>query len=346
MGDVNGIGPELLIKAFGDSRLKEICVPIVYGSVKAINIYRKVLNIGKFQYQVIQTPDQAQYKRFNIIECVPDLDRIEIGKPSSEGGKSAYFAVKRAIEDAQHQKLDALITLPVDKASFQEHYESFAGHTEMLAEAFNVSENLMLMVYDNLRVGVATNHLPIKDVSGALSVEKIVRKVQLLNQSIIKDFNIPRPLIALLGLNPHSGDNGLIGEEEKSLIIPAIEQLKKEGIMVSGPYPADGFFGSMTYRKFDGIMAMYHDQGLVPFKLLAGYSGVNFTSGIPLVRTSPDHGVAYDIAGKNIADVDSFRQALYLSIDVYRNRKMNEELKDGALTLKGVVTSPKSPLKE
>ncbi|MDP5169304.1 MAG: 4-hydroxythreonine-4-phosphate dehydrogenase PdxA [Bacteroidia bacterium] len=331
IGDVNGIGPELIIKAFEDSRLKDQCVPILYGSSRVINIYRKVMGVEKFNYVVITTPSQAHYHKLNLIECVPNLERVDIGVASEASGEAAYLSLKRAIEDAQHQELDALVTMPVNKATIEKQEPGFVGHTEMLAEAFNAQESLMLMVSDQMRIGVVTTHVPVKDISAQLTIEKIVKKVRLMNQTLKRDFTIEQPMIAVLGLNPHAGDDGLIGEEEKSIINPALIQLQKEGINVFGPYPADGFFGALTYRKFDGIMAMYHDQGLIPFKLLAGYSGVNFTAGLPVVRTSPDHGVAYDIAGKDIADPESLRAALYLAIDVVGQRRMNEKLEAEAL---------------
>ncbi|RMG73087.1 MAG: 4-hydroxythreonine-4-phosphate dehydrogenase PdxA [Bacteroidetes bacterium] len=333
MGDVNGIGPELIIKAFMDSRLRDICIPIVYGSARVINIYRKVLRINKFNYQTVQTPSQAHPGKLNIIECLPGLERIEIGKHSELGGKAAIQALQRAIADAQHTELDALVTMPVDKAALQMHEPSFMGHTELLAKAFNVKESLMLMVSDRLRVGLVTNHLPLAEVARNLSVDRIVRKAKLLTSSLENDFSLQQPMIALLGLNPHAGDRGLIGTEDSELIGKAVELLKAEGIHAFGPYPSDGFFGSMTYQRFDGVLAMYHDQGLIPFKLLAGYEGTNFTAGIPFIRTSPDHGVAYDIAGKGTADPGSLRQALYLAIDVHEQRALNAELKANPLPM-------------
>ncbi|MEZ4848238.1 MAG: 4-hydroxythreonine-4-phosphate dehydrogenase PdxA [Bacteroidia bacterium] len=331
IGDVNGIGPELIIKAFQDTRLKELCIPIVYGSSRVLNIYRKILRINKFHYQIIQKADQGHFNKLNIIECLDNVDKVEIGQASELGGLAAQSALKRAIEDAQHQVIDALVTLPVDKAVMPAGETKFVGHTEMLAHAFNVRENLMLMVSDEMRVGVVTNHVSIRDVPNKITKEKIIQKTSILHQTLVEDFNIQKPLIAILGLNPHGGDKGLIGKEEIEVITPAIEELKNQGMMVLGPYPPDGFFGSFTFKKFDGIIAMYHDQGLIPFKLLAGYGGVNYTAGMPFIRTSPDHGVAYDIAGKGIADAESLRRSLYLAMDIHRNRTMNIELKSNAL---------------
>lgn len=331
IGDVNGIGPELVIKAFLDNRLKDQCIPILYGSSRVINIYRKVLNINKFHFITITKPEQAQQRKLNIIECVPGLERVDIGKASEIGGEAAYLSLKRAIEDAQHQEIDALVTLPVNKHTFEQHEAGFAGHTEMLAEAFNAPDSLMFMVSEQMRVGVVTTHVPVAAVASNLSTERIVSKIQLMHSSLKQDFTIQQPMIAVLGLNPHAGDGGLIGKEDEEIIAPAVQELQNKGMRVYGPYPADGFFGSLNYRRFDGILAMYHDQGLIPFKLLAGYHGVNFTAGIPFVRTSPDHGVAYDIAGKDTADPESLRRALYLAMDVYERRQENLALEANAL---------------
>jgi 4-hydroxythreonine-4-phosphate dehydrogenase len=332
LGDVNGIGPEIIVKAFEHSHLKEICVPILYGSSRVINIYRKVLDIPKFHYIVVQNPGQAQFKKLNIIECMPKMERVDIGRPSELGGQGAHQALMRAVEDAQHGELDVLITMPIDKATFQQAAgEDFSGHTELLGKAFGAQNNLMMMVSEYMKVALVTNHLPLQEVSRNLSAARIFEKLKILNRSLNNDFNIPKPLIAVLGLNPHAGDNGLIGTEEQDFIREGIQKAKKAGIMVEGPYPADGLFGSMGYQKFDGILAMYHDQGLIPFKLVSGYRGVNFTAGMPFVRTSPDHGVAYNIAGTGKADPESFRQALYTAIDVYYNRAENMALQNNAL---------------
>ncbi len=331
IGDVGGIGPELILKAFQDNRLKDLCIPVLYGSSKVLNIYRKILQLSKFNYSVVPKPSAAQYKKFNIVECIPDVDRVEIGQPSDIGGEAAFLALKRAVEDALHKELDAIVTMPVDKSTFQKQDNTFRGHTELLTQSFGADESLMMMVSEQLRIGLVTNHVAIKNVALNISVNSIIRKAELMHESLRMDFNIQRPLIAVLGLNPHAGDHDLLGREESEIIIPAINELQKKGILVQGPYPADGFFGAMSFRKFDGVLAMYHDQGLVPFKLLAGYSGVNFTAGISFIRTSPDHGVAFDIAGKNIADPESLRQSLYLAIDVYRNRTTNISLQENAL---------------
>jgi 4-hydroxythreonine-4-phosphate dehydrogenase len=331
LGDVNGVGPEIVVRALLDARFRDMFTPILYGSSRVINIYRKILDINKFHFSIVPSPSQAFYNKINLIECNPELEQVEVGVASEAGGRAAQQSLLRAVEDAQHQAIDALITMPVDKATFQLVDPDFVGHTELLGKAFNVEENLMLMVADQLRVGLVTNHLALQDVSRNLSREQILRKARLLHQSLRQDFGIGKPMIAVLGLNPHAGDQGLLGKEEKEVILPALEELKAEGIFAMGPYPADGLFGSMAYQKFDGILAMYHDQGLIPFKLIAGYQGVNYTAGIPLIRTSPDHGVAYDIAGKGVADVSSLQQSVFLTIDIHRNRIMQAELEANPL---------------
>jgi|GEM_PF-10861 len=332
IGDINGIGPELVLAAFLNPKVRELCVPILYGSSRVLNIYRKVLRLNRLNYNIIKHPDQAKPNRLNVIECLFNVDRVDIGHASKVGGKAAYLALERALEDAKAGSIDALITLPVDKATVNAHHEGFVGHTEMLAEAFEVKDNLMMMVSDTLKVALVTNHLPIHAVSAAITKEKVLHKIKLMHASLCNDFNYQRPKIAVLGLNPHAGDHGLIGTEEE-IISQAIEEANEEGIFAIGPYPADGFFGTLSYRNFDGVLAMYHDQGLIPFKYISGFSGVNFTAGIPFVRTSPDHGVAYDIAGKGAADISSFLHSLYLAIDVFRNRAENIELQVNALKL-------------
>lgn len=331
LGDIGGIGPELVLKTFDDARMMDLIVPILYGSSKVINIHRKMLDIERFNYAVISAPREAKYNRFNIIDCMPDIDRVEIGQPTEVGGKAALIALDRAIKDGMHEDIDALVTLPVDKASIQQHAENFRGHTEMLAEAFGSDEQLMLMVSEDLRVGMVTNHVSVANITRNISQSSVVRKAEILDLTLKRDFNIQRPLIAVLGLNPHAGDQGLIGMEENEIIRPAIQQLRAKGILAEGPYPADGLFGSLAYRKFHGILAMYHDQGLIPFKLIAGFRGVNFTAGIPFVRTSPDHGVAYDIVGKNVADPESLQQAIFCAIDIFRHRRENQTLIENAM---------------
>jgi 4-hydroxythreonine-4-phosphate dehydrogenase len=332
IGDANGIGPELIIKVFLEEYVQNRCIAIVYGSPKVLNIHRKVLDLPKLPYSVISSAGQARPGRLNVIDCSSNADRIDIGVPSEGGAKVAHDALKAAIADAQHGLLDSIVTLPVDKASLQGHEKDFTGHTEMLGKAFGTPDPLMMMVSEDMRVGLVTNHLSVANIARNLTQKKIVRKLELLHRSLHNDFGKSRGKIAVLGLNPHAGDNGLLGKEEQGIIIPAIEEAKEKGILAVGPYPADGFFGSLKYREFDAVLAMYHDQGLIPFKLMAGYGGVNFTAGMPLVRTSPDHGVAYDIAGKGAtASPSSFREAIFLAIDIFRHRSATAPLVQNAL---------------
>lgn len=333
-GDVCGISAELILQAFADDKFREQATFVVYGSSKVLNIHRKALNVNKFNYTPIRAAEDAQRGKLNLIECMNLDEHIEIGIPSTAAGRVALQALDAAIADLKRGAVDALVTLPLDKATVAAHLPNFTGHTEYLAAAFDSSESLMFMADETLKVGLATNHLPLKDVAHKLHTKNIVRKLQMMHESLKIDFNLPRPMIAVLGLNPHAGDNGLLGNEEQQVIQKALEEAQKLGIMAVGPFPADGFFASGTYRKYQAILAMYHDQGLIPFKMLSGYGGVNFTAGLPIVRTSPDHGTAYDIAGKGIADISSFRNAVYMAIDVARNRKENAPLAANALPFK------------
>lgn len=333
LGDINGVGPELIIKAFQDKRLSNICIPIVYGSARVLNIYKKLFQIEKFHYTVINSLANARPGTLNIVECLPELERVDIGFASPIGGQCALMALDRAIDDAMHNQIDVLVTLPVDKSTVRQHSEAFTGHTEMLTQAFGASENLMFMVSEEMRVGLVTNHVAVNDISRNLSVQKIVSKARIMHQTLQQDFHLAKPVIAVLGLNPHAGDDGLMGGEEKNVIVPALKQLQKEGIIVQGPFSPDGFFGSLSHKKFDGVLAMYHDQGLIPFKMMVGANGVNFTAGIPFVRTSPDHGVAYNIAGRGIADDTSFRQAIYTAIDIFNRRAETLSLKANSLQI-------------
>ncbi|HHG86128.1 MAG TPA: 4-hydroxythreonine-4-phosphate dehydrogenase PdxA [Bacteroidetes bacterium] len=331
MGDVNGIGPEFIIRAFQESHLREICTPVVYGSPRALNVYRKILHVDRFSYNVIQEPKQANPRKVSVIDCVNNLERVEAGKPGPEGGRAAFEALDRAVQDLKAGEIDALVTLPIDKNTIQNDNFRFPGHTEFLAKTFEVEDNLMFMVHEHLKVAVVTGHIPLKQVSAELTVPLIQNKIKMMIKSLRQDFNLEKPRIAVLGLNPHAGDNGLLGKEEKEKIARAVEIVQKEKGFVFGPYSADGFFASGAYKKFDGILAMYHDQGLIPFKLLAGFEGVNYTAGLPVVRTSPDHGLAYDLAGKGEADLTSFIYALYAAIDITHHRRESVSIEDGSI---------------
>jgi 4-hydroxythreonine-4-phosphate dehydrogenase len=325
-GDINGIGYEIIIKALMDSNMNDLCVPVVYGSPKVAAYHRKALNITNFSFNNIRFPEEANPKRANLINCLDDSVRVELGKSTEQGGESAFRSLERAVNDLKSGKLDVLITAPIDKFNIQSDNFRFNGHTEYLKSQAGAGDVLMFMISENARVGVVTGHLPLKQVPEIITIDLILSKLRLMNQSLIIDFGIRRPQIAVLGLNPHAGDNSLLGKEEAEVILPAIELAEKENMLVFGPFPADGFFGSGSFTKFDGILAMYHDQGLIPFKALSFDTGVNFTAGLPFIRTSPAHGTAFELAGKGEASESSFRHAIYLACDIFRNRQLYEEI--------------------
>ena len=332
LGDYNGIGPEVILKALQYNRLQKICTPVIYGSMRILNRYRNLLNLKDWNLNGAQTIHQISHKLTNVITCWPDQNQdIQPGKVTPEAGQAAFACLQRAVDDLKDGKLDALVTAPINKYNIQSEEFKFPGHTEYLAQEFGVPDNLMFMVSDILRVGVVTGHVPLGRVRQNVTRDRIAQKLTLMMQSLKQDFGIEKPKIAVLGLNPHAGEEGLLGNEELEIIKPLITEFINKGEMVFGPYPADGFFGTQSYRKFDAVLAMYHDQGLIPFKSIAFEEGVNFTAGMPAVRTSPDHGTAYDIAGKDLADETSMLQAIYTAIDVARNRKEYLELEAGAL---------------
>jgi 4-hydroxythreonine-4-phosphate dehydrogenase len=325
-GDINGISYEVIIKALHDQRILELCTPIVYGSSKVASYYRKLLNFNDFNLNLVKSADLSIAKRANIININNDEIKIETGKSTEIAGLLAEQALDMATEDLKKNNIDVLVTAPINKKNIQSKKFNFPGHTEYLAKKFNVSDDLMIMVCNAIRIGVVTGHIPLKEVPSTLSIDLIMSKLRIMNQSLIQDFAITKPRIALLALNPHAGDGGLLGKEEQDILIPSIDQAINEGILAFGPYPADGFFGSDNMKNFDGILAMYHDQGLIPFKLMSFKEGVNFTAGLPIVRTSPAHGTAYEIAGKDMASPTSLLQAIYLACDIYKNRVMHSEL--------------------
>ena len=330
-GDINGIGYEIIIKTLMDLRIMDLCTPIVYGSPKVAAYHRKALNINNFNFNTIDNAEKTNNKRANIIDCFGDDIKVELGKSTDIAGNASFVSLEKTVADLMDNKIQAIVTAPINKKNIQSEKFNFHGHTEYLQEKFGADEVLMLLVSGNLRVGVVVGHTAIKDVPSKITKENIMKKLTLMNDSLRKDFGIRKPKIAILGLNPHAGDDGLLGKEEQEIISPTINEARDNGIMAVGPFAADGFFGSDTYKKFDGILAMYHDQGLAPFKALAFTSGVNFTAGLPIVRTSPAHGTAYEIAGENTASFDSFREALYLAIEIYKNRNSNEILESNAL---------------
>lgn len=325
-GDINGISYEVIMKTLLDPRILEMCIPIVYGSPKVAAYHRKALNINNLSLNHVRTPKEAGPNRAHVLNCVDDNVRVELGKSTPDAGEASFMALDRAVTDLREGLIDVLITAPINKDNIQSEKFNFPGHTEFLAQRFNSHNFVMLMVSETMKIGLVTTHMPLSKVPEHITKEVILSKLRIISQSLQQDFAIPRPRIAVFGLNPHAGDNGLLGKEENEIILPAIIEAKKEGIIALGPYPADGFFGSEDYRKFDAILAMYHDQGLVPFKLASFERGVNYTAGLPFIRTSPAHGTAYAIAGEDKASPDSFRQALYLALDIYKNRKIHEEI--------------------
>lgn len=325
-GDINGVGYEVILKAFADSTMFDLCTPIVYGSPKVAAYHRKAVEL-QTSFSIINTAEEAQEGKLSILACTEDELKVELSKPSAEAGKAALDALERALADYKEGLIDVLVTAPINKHSIQSDEFHFPGHTEYIEERVGEGEKaLMILMKDDFRVALVTGHLPVKDISAALTKELIMEKMDIFNRSLKQDFNIGCPRIAVFSLNPHAGDNGLLGTEETEVIIPAMKEMQAKGVQCFGPYPADGFMGSGNFTHFDGILAMYHDQGLAPFKALAMDEGVNYTAGLPIVRTSPAHGTAYDIAGQGVATEDSFRQAIYTAIDVYRNRAIEKQI--------------------
>lgn len=331
IGDVNGIGPEVTIKALSDNRILQDCSVVIYASTRTLSFYKKAIKEHDFQYQSIKTADQIDPRKINVINCWGDDLRIEPGQKTEAGGKHAFLSLEAATADLAANKIDVLVTAPISKETIQKAGFQFPGHTEYLADMSGVAEALMMMVSENLRVALVSSHIALKEVPEQLTKEKILNKIKALNTSLKRDFKIVRPKIAVLGLNPHAGEKGAMGQEESEVITPAIQAAKQEDILVNGPFPADGLFGSEARKHYDAVLAMYHDQGLAPFKALAFDSGVNFTAGLPVVRTSPDHGTAFDIAGKGIASETSMRSAIYLAVDIYRNREFIREIEANPL---------------
>ncbi len=330
-GDINGIGYEVIIKTLMNNLINDFCVPIVYGSPKVAAYHRKALNINNFSFNNIRSADEANPKKANMVNCLGDDVRVELGKSTSQGGEAALEALEKAVEDLKNGKINVLITAPIDKKNIQSDKFSFKGHTEYLRSKAGADDVLMFMISENMRIGFATGHIPLRKVPEVLTTDLVIRKLKLMNQSLLMDFGIRKPQIAVLGLNPHAGDNSLLGSEEEEVIIPAIKQVEKEGIIAFGPFPADGFFGAGSFTKFDGILSMYHDQGLSPFKALSFDSGVNYSAGLPFIRTSPVHGTAFSIAGRGEASESSFRQAIYLACSIYRNRQFYNEISKNQL---------------
>ncbi len=319
-GDLNGISYEIIMKALADNKMLDICIPIVYGLSKVAGYYKKNFQMQDFSFQYIKNAGQASLKKANLINLSEAEVPVNIGESTDVAGKYAEMALRYACNDLKNKSIDALVTGPINKNNIQSEQFHFTGHTEYLASVFGAENPLMMMISPAVRVAFVTNHVAIENVAKTISKDLIIKKLQALHLSLTKDFGCTNPKIAVLSLNPHAGDKGLIGKEEETVIIPAIKEAFDQKIYAFGPYPADGLFGSGNYRKFDAVLAMYHDQGMIPFKVLADNEGVNYTAGLPIVRTSPAHGTGYDIAGKNCADEQSLRSAIYLAIDILRNR--------------------------
>ena len=320
-GDINGVGYEVILKVFSDPTMLELCTPIIYGSPKVAAYHRKSLDLPT-NFSIVNSASEAANNRLNVVNCTDDEVKVEFSKPDFEAGKAALDALEKAIEEYKEGLVDVIVTAPINKHTIQSNEFSFPGHTEYIeGKLGNGEKALMILMKDDFRVALVTGHIPVREIASTITKELIQEKLAILNHSLKQDFGIGTPRIAVLSLNPHAGDEGLLGTEEQEIIIPAIQEMAAKGILCYGPYPADGFMGAGNFAHFDGVLAMYHDQGLAPFKALAMDEGVNYTAGLPVVRTSPAHGTAYDIAGKGLASEDSFRQAVYVAIDVFRNRQ-------------------------
>ncbi len=325
IGDINGVGPEVIIKALGDDRILNQCTPIVYGSAKVISYYKNIID-DSFRFVNISDASKAQEGKVNILNCWSDDVKITMGEATEDGGKYAYISMDKTCDDLIAGKIDAMVTAPINKQAMKMAKFPYPGHTEYLAAKFKSKSNLMMLVSNSHRVALVSNHTPIKDVATTITKDNVKNKLILLHNALQIDFGITKPKIAVLGLNPHASDEGVLGEEDNNIIKPVIIESKKAGRLVMGPFPADGFYGSNMHNKFDGILAMYHDQGLIPFKILSFGSGVNFSAGMDYIRTSVDHGTAYDIVGKNEANPKSLRHAIYSAIDIHRNRKFAADI--------------------
>ena len=327
LGDSNGIGIEVALKAVGVPEMMDMCIPVLYGSSKIVSYHRNACNLPGFQINHTKSANNLKDNMPNLVECINQEIKVELGVPSKQAGQAAFIALETAVRDLKSGQIDVLVTAPINKDNIQSDQFNFPGHTEYLESAAgDGAKALMLMCSDNLRIALVTAHVALSQVPATLTTEDIRQRLQMFNLSLKRDFGIDGPRIAVLSLNPHAGENGMLGTEERDIIIPAMQQsLDEDGVQCFGPYAADGFFGARHYRRFDGVLAMYHDQGLAPFKTIAMDEGVNFTAGLPIVRTSPDHGTGYDIAGQGIANESSMRHAIYTAIDVWHHRASYDE---------------------
>ncbi|MDP2542721.1 4-hydroxythreonine-4-phosphate dehydrogenase PdxA [Tenacibaculum discolor] len=332
VGDINGIGIEIILKTFEDKRMLDFCTPVLFASNKLISYHKKALRLNT-NIHGITSLDKLVHGKVNLLNSWKEEVKIDLGKITEDGGKFALKSLQAAVGALKKNQIDLIVTAPINKENIQSEEFKFPGHTEYLEENFD-GKSLMILMTDELRIGLITGHIPVSKVAETITPELIKSKVETMYTSLQQDFNISKPKIAVLGLNPHCGDNGIIGTEDDEIIRPTIIEIKESGKLVFGPYAADGFFGSKTYEQFDGVLAMYHDQGLAPFKALSFGNGVNFTAGLSKVRTSPDHGTGFDIAGKNKANPTSFKEALFTSLQIFKNRKEYQELTKNALKAK------------
>lgn len=331
-GDINGIGYEVILKTLSDPRIVEMCTPIVYGSPKVAAYHRKALELPPMSFNIINEAGQAEDLKLNIINCIDEEVKVELSKPTAQSGEAAYFALEAASTDIERGVIDVIVTAPINKHVIQSDKFDFPGHTEYFEKRLGKGrKSLMILMNDVLRVALVTGHVPLVQVPSMITQADIVQKLRIFNYALRQDFGIIKPRIAVLSLNPHAGEEGLLGNEENEIIIPALKDAEEQGILCFGPYAADGFFGSGHFSHFDGVLAMYHDQGLAPFKTLAMEEGVNYTAGLPIIRTSPAHGTGYDIAGENKASEESFRHAMYQAIDIFNCRNRFKEMKSNPL---------------
>ncbi len=324
-GDLNGVGMEIILKTLSDKRINEMMTPIIFGSSSVLSYNRKTLNFKDIPVKIIKQWNEVRNDQANLFDCIDSQPKIEVGQSTRDGGQFAYESLKSAADALENGHIQALVTAPIDKHNIQSEEFKFPGHTEFLGKRFGQGKSLMILCRDEFRVALVTGHVPLSQVEPLITSQSIGEKLKLFEHSLRLDFGLERPRIAVLGLNPHAGDQGLIGDTEEKIIGPTVKKHFENGMLVFGPYAADGFFGSQKHKNFDGVLAMYHDQGLVPFKALNFGGGINFTAGLPVVRTSPDHGTAYDIAGKGIANEESFREALYMAKDIFVRRSRHRE---------------------
>ena len=331
VGDINGIGMEVIFKTFMDKRMLEFCTPVIFGSIKVASYHKKVNEIKNFSFNIIDSFKNVNDKQVNLLNCWKEDVEIKLGESTEESAKYAFISLEKAKESLKDNDIDVLVTAPINKSSIQKKQHDFVGHTEYLEQNFN-GNSVMMMISDNMKIAFVTSHVPLSEVPKLLTKEKIIEKLKSINTTLVQDFGVRKPKIAVIGLNPHAGENGMLGNEEEEIIIPAIRKSKEvNSILAFGPYPADSFFIPNNLSRFDAILSMYHDQGLTPFKTLSFSEGVNYTSGLNIVRTSPVHGTGYDIAGKNIANEQSFRESVFVACDIIKKRRYYFSLKENSL---------------